>query len=257
MQTIEKMQGRRIVIVPTYNEAENILRLAGGIAKADSGLHLLVMDDNSPDGTAQIALKAFAEKPEFANFRVIVRSGKRGLGRAYVEGFLTALEEGYERIIQMDADLSHDPTRLTALLEATENSDVAIGSRYCPGGSVENWAYSRILLSRFACRYVHAVARIPIADVTAGYRCWSSKALRAIQVETIQSDGYSFQVEMAHRAIQAGMSITEVPICFTDRVHGKSKISRKVLLESFVLPWRLRFHPWKPTTMTSVFRSSH
>ena len=244
----ERERLRRIAVVPTYNEAENILTLALRLVATDPELHLLVMDDGSPDGTAELAQKAFATTPGFENFRVVVREGKRGLGRAYVDGFERALADGYDRIIQMDADLSHDPERIPALLEASQTADVVIGSRYCPGGSVQNWALSRVLLSKFACAYVHHVAKIPIADVTAGYRCWSRRALEAIQVETIQSEGYSFQVEMAHRAIRAGMSVVEVPICFTDRLHGQSKISRTVLIESILLPWRLRLHPWTPQT---------
>ncbi len=241
---------RSVVIVPTYNEAENIVGLAERIAAADPALSLRVMDDQSPDGTAEIARRAFGERPEFAQYRVIVRTGARGLGKAYVDGFCLALSEGFDRMIQMDADLSHDPEYLPSLLKASEQSEVVIGSRYCPGGRVENWSPHRVLLSRFACWYVHRVARIPIADVTAGYRLWSRRALEAIQVETITSEGYSFQVEMAHRAVRAGMSVLEVPICFTDRLYGASKISRKVLLESFVLPWRLRVHPWTPLQKT-------
>jgi dolichol-phosphate mannosyltransferase len=235
-----------IVVVPTYNEADNIPLLAEQIAQAAPEAHLLLMDDNSPDGTAERAERLFASRPEYARFRVVRREGARGLGRAYREGFTRALEAGYDRIIQMDADLSHDPAHLPALIAATEQADLVIGSRYCPGGGVRNWPWHRLALSRFACWYVHRVARLPIQDATAGYRCWTRRALEAVQLDTLQSEGYSFQVEMGHRAVRAGMRVVESPIIFTDRQFGRSKISRKVLAESFVLPWRLRWHPWQP-----------
>ena len=233
-----------MIIVPTYNEADNISILATQIAGAVPDAHLLLMDDNSPDGTANLAAELFATHPEFANYQVIRRTGKRGLGRAYRDGFRRALDAGYDRIVQMDADLSHDPKYLPQLLNS--KADLTIGSRYCEGGGVENWAQHRLWLSRFAVWYVRKVARIPVADSTAGYRCWTRRALEQIQLDTLQSDGYSFQVEMTHRALRAGVQIAEVPIIFTDRRYGRSKISRKVLIESFLMPWRLRFHPWMP-----------
>src|SRR5690242_9772387 len=217
-----------VVVVPTYNEAENIAALAERIANALPDVHLWLMDDNSPDGTADKAEALFLTRPEYAHFRVVRRSGPRGLGRAYRDGFQRALQEDYDRIIQMDADLSHDPAYLPALLEASREADLVIGSRYCPGGGVRNWPWHRLLLSRFAVWYVHKIARIPVADATAGYRCWTRRALEAVQLETLHSEGYSFQVEMAHRAQRAGMRIVEVPIVFTDRQYGRSKISRKV-----------------------------
>lgn len=233
------------MIVPTYNEADNIPMLAAGLAGAVPEAHLYLMDDNSPDGTADVAEKLFAAHREFAQYRVIRREGKRGLGRAYRDGFRRALDAGYERIVQMDADLSHDPKYLPQML--AERADLVIGSRYCPGGGVENWPRHRLWLSRFAVWYVRTIAQIPVADSTAGYRCWTRRALEAVQLDTLHSDGYSFQVEMTHRALRAGMSIAEVPIVFTDRRFGRSKISRTVLFESFLMPWRLRLHPWTPT----------
>ena len=146
----------------------------------------------------------------------------------------------------MDADLSHDPAYLPALLAASETADLVIGSRYCIGGGVRNWSWRRVMLSRFANWYVHKVARIPVLDATAGFRCWTRQALEALQIDTVHSDGYSFQVEMSHRAAQCGLKIAEVPIVFTDRQFGQSKISRQVMVESFLMPIRLRNHPWQP-----------
>lgn len=239
---------RILIVVPTYNEAENIAILCEQVAHHAPHAHLVFMDDNSPDKTAEIAESVFASSPKYSNYRVVRRIGPRGLGRAYRDGFQYAIDEGYERIVQMDADLSHDPAHLPALLAATDTADLAIGSRYCLGGSVRNWPRHRILLSRFAVWYVHSVVGIPIKDVTAGYRCWTRRALEAIELNTVVSDGYSFQVEMAYRAVNAGMRTIEVPIIFTDRRLGKSKISRSVLFESFLMPWRLRSRPWQPRT---------
>src|SRR5581483_1209628 len=250
----KRLSMKTVIVVPTYNEAENIPLLTEQVTAAVPQAALMLMDDNSPDGTADIAEKLFASRPEFGHHRVVRRTGPRGLGRAYRDGFQRALEAGYDRILQMDADLSHDPVYLPALLEASEHADLVIGSRYCPGGGVRNWPLRRLWLSRFAVWYVQHVAALPIADATAGFRCWTRRALEAVELETLNSEGYSFQVEMGHRAHRAGMRIAEVPIIFTARQFGRSKISRAVLLESFVMPWRLRGHPWQPLQagLTSV-----
>jgi dolichol-phosphate mannosyltransferase len=238
---------KTVIVVPTYNEAENVPLLAEQIAQALPGVHLMLMDDNSPDGTADSAEALFSSRSEFAGFSVVRRTGPRGLGRAYRDGFQRALDAGYERIIQMDADLSHDPARLPVLLEAANSAELVIGSRYCPGGGVQNWPARRVMLSRFACWYVHKIAGIPVADATGGYRCWTRHALESVEISSLHSEGYSFQVEMLHRACRAGMRISESPIIFTDRQFGKSKISRAVLFESFLMPWKLRLHPWSPS----------
>ena len=235
-----------VIVVPTYNEAENVAALCEQISKNVPAAHLLLMDDASPDGTADIAENFFAGKPERANYHVVRRTGARGLGRAYCDGFQRALAMNFDRIIQMDADLSHDPAYLPALLAASEAADLVIGSRYCAGGGVRNWARHRVLLSRFANWYVHKVARIPVLDATAGFRCWTRRALEAVQIDTVRSEGYSFQVEMSHRAAQSKLKIAEVPILFTDRRFGQSKISRRVMIESFLTPIRLRHNPWLP-----------
>lgn len=235
-----------VIIVPTYNEADNLTALAEQVSCALPDAHLWLMDDNSPDGTADIADKIFAGNPAYANFRAVRRTGARGLGRAYRDGFQRALTADYDCIIQMDADLSHDPSVLPTLVAKTSEADLVIGSRYCAGGGVKNWPLHRLLLSRFAVWYVRTLSHIPILDATAGYRCWTRRALSSVQIETLHSEGYSFQVEMGYRAHRAGMKIAEVPITFTDRQFGHSKISRKVLLESFLMPWKLRRHPWTP-----------
>ncbi len=241
-----------VIIVPTYNEADNIAPLAQQVSRALPEAHLWLMDDNSPDKTADIADQLFAGNPVYTNYKAIRRTGIRGLGRAYRDGFQRALEEGYDCIIQMDADLSHDPTVLPALVTATDTADLVIGSRYCPQGGVKNWPRHRLLLSKFAVWYVRKIAHIPILDATAGYRCWTRRALTAVEIETLHSEGYSFQVEMGYRAHKAGMQIAEVPIIFTDRQFGHSKISRKVLFESFLMPWKLRQSPWKPSSQQNA-----
>lgn len=238
---------KTVIVLPTYNEAENVPLIATQIAASLPYADVMVMDDNSPDGTADTAERLFSTDARYAGFRVVRRSGPRGLGRAYRDGFQRAMDAGYERIVQMDADLSHDPVYLPDLLEKSGNAGLVIGSRYCSGGGVRNWPASRVRLSRFANWYVRKIARIPVADATAGFRCWTLAALEAVQVPTLRSEGYSFQVEMSHRACRAGVQIAETPIIFTDRQFGRSKISRAVLIESFLLPWKLRLHPWQPT----------
>ena len=241
-----------VVIIPTYNESENVVLLAERISSVLPEAHLLLMDDSSPDGTAEIAAKLFRSETRFKNYEAVRREGKRGLGRSYCDGFQRALSAGYDRIVQMDADMSHNPSYLPALLDASAEADLVIGSRYCLGGGVRNWSAHRVWLSKFANWYVHKIAGIPVMDVTAGFRCWTSRALKAVQVQTVASEGYSFQVEMSHRATRAGMKISEVPIVFTDREFGKSKISRSVLLESALMPWKLRLNPWSPLIASSA-----
>jgi len=230
-----------VVVVPTYNEAETLPFLLPRLAKAVPDAHLLLVDDGSPDGTAAIAEDLFKTDARYANYSVLRRTGARGLGIAYRDGFGRALEAGYERIIQMDADLSHDPDDLPAMLAAAERADLVIGSRYCKGGTMRGWARRRVLLSHFAGWYVRRILGLPFADPTAGFRCWTRQGLERVKVATLTSEGYAFQVEMALRAVQAGLAVVEVPITFSDRTQGKSKMSRAVLLESMVLPWKLRF----------------
>jgi dolichol-phosphate mannosyltransferase len=229
---------RTLIIVPTYNERENIPALFERIFDTVPDADLLLVDDNSPDGTADLAGQLFGEDPRFYILR---RTGPRGLGRSYVEGYQWALTAGYARVAQMDADFSHDPKYLPALIEASRGADVVLGSRYCPGGGVQNWPFHRLFLSKFANRYVCAITGLPVRDSTSGFRCYTQRALERVQVHTIESNGYAFQVEMTYRARAAGLRIEEIPILFVDRTQGRSKLSRKVLIESMIMPWRLRF----------------
>jgi dolichol-phosphate mannosyltransferase len=229
-----------VIVIPTYDEAESLPVLVRRIQVALPGADLLIMDDNSPDGTADVAERLFASRPEFERHRVVRREGPRGLGRAYCDGFARALASGYDTILQMDADLSHDPKYLPDLLAAGKSADLVIGSRYCPGGGVRSWPMRRVLLSRFAGAYVRTIAGIRIADPTGGFRCWTRHALESVDVPTLQSEGYSFIVEMAFRAARAGLRVVEIPIVFTDRRYGQSKMSTRVMIESIRMPWRLR-----------------
>jgi len=228
---------RTVVVVPTYNEAENVEEFVRRLGEAAPDLELLIVDDASPDGTADLAEKVFAGRP---GYRVYRRTGPRGLGRSYIDAFQRVIGEGYDRVVQMDADLSHDPKYLPALTAATERADLAIGSRYCRGGGVRDWPARRILLSRWANLYVRAITGVPVNDATAGFRCWTRAGLEAVDLPTVASEGYSFQVEMTWRAHKAGLRIVEVPIVFTDRRYGQSKMSGHVIWESAKTPWRLR-----------------
>lgn len=228
---------KTVIVIPTLNEAANIPELIERVMAAAPMAHIMIVDDQSADGTARLAEQAFAGRP---GCRVLSRSGPRGLGRAYAEGFRAALDAGYEAVVQMDADLSHDPAAIPALLAALEHTDLVIGSRYCPGGGVEGWAAHRLWLSKFANRYAQTVTGMGIADITAGYRAWRAEALRKLHLEDVASAGYSIQVELAVRAFCAGLRICEEPIVFTDRRRGQSKMTLTVLWESFVMPWRLR-----------------
>jgi dolichol-phosphate mannosyltransferase len=229
---------RTLIIVPTYNERENLPILAEQIRTSIPDAHLLIVDDNSPDGTADLADSLFSD---WDGASVLRRTGRRGLGRSYVDGYGHALRSGYARVVQMDADLSHDPAYVPELIDASATADVILGSRYCEGGGVRDWPAHRYWLSRFANRYVAVVTGLPIKDSTSGFRCYTRRALEKIAIDRIESNGYAFQVEMTYRASEAGLKIAESPILFTDRLQGKSKISRTVLIESVIMPWRLRF----------------
>ena len=226
-----------VVVVPTLNEAPNIPELVARISDAAPDAAILIVDDQSEDGTADVARRALADRPGSC---VLSRNGARGLGRAYAEGFRTALAAGFGAIIQMDADLSHDPAALPMLREGLLRADLVIGSRYCPGGGVEGWAAHRLALSKFANMYARMATGMGIGDITAGYRAWRADALRTVSLDNVESAGYSIQVELAVRAHCAGLRIIEVPIIFTDRRRGQSKMNFGVLTESFIMPWRLR-----------------
>ncbi len=227
-----------IVVVPTYNERENLPVLAQGVLA--HGYRILVVDDGSPDGTGAIADGLASEHP--GRVEVLHRTGVRGLGRSYVDGLQRAIgTPGVDLICQMDADLSHDPEYLPSLVAAASKYDVVIGSRYLQGVSVVNWPLHRIFLSTFANRYIKAVTRLSPADCTSGFRCWRRDALARLPLGSMVSDGYAFLVEMLFEASRRHCSIGEVPIIFVERRQGQSKVSTTVLLESLITPWRLLF----------------
>ena len=225
-----------LVIVPTYNERANLPVLVDGLLQHPN-VRVLVVDDGSPDGTGELADGLAATHP--GRIEVMHRTGKRGLGRAYVDGIAHAIGQPVDLICQMDADLSHDPAHLPDLIAATDRADAVIGSRYVPGGRVVNWPLRRRLLSRFANAYIRAVTRLTPHDCTSGYRCWHRSVLEALPLDTLSSNGYSFLTEMLFMAAQNGCRFAEVPITFVERREGESKLSGAVLFESAVMPWRL------------------
>ncbi len=225
-----------LVIVPTYNERDNVPLLVDALVTHD-GVRVLVVDDNSPDGTGAVAEDAAMRHP--GRVTVLHRTTERGFGRSYVDGIRHGLVERVDVIAQMDADFSHDPSRLPALVAATADADVVIGSRYTRGGGIRNWSARRRLLSHFANVYVRAVTGLRAADCTSGFRCWRRDALAALPLDQFVSDGYSFLVEMLFVAALQGRRIAEVPITYVERREGESKMSHGVILESAVTPWRL------------------
>ena len=228
---------RTLIVVPTYNERENVARLVPELLAVAPDADVCLLDDASPDGTADYAEGLFGSDTRFS---VLRRAGARGYGRSLVDGYRKALEGGYARLVQLDADFSHDPARIPALVEASRTSEVVIGSRYCAGGGVENWPMRRRALSRFANAYVARITGLRVHDATSGFRCYTRRALRALLEGRIAGEGYAFLVEATYRAGRAGLHVAEVPITFTDRREGQSKMSRKVILESVLMPWRLR-----------------
>jgi dolichol-phosphate mannosyltransferase len=227
---------RALVIVPTYNERENLPGLVDQLLQHPE-VRVMVVDDQSPDGTGQVAEDLVRAYPE--RVHVMHRTARRGLGRSYVDGILQAIRQPVDVICQMDADFSHDPAVLPDLIDATRNADLVIGSRYVPGGAIVNWPKRRLLLSRFANLYVRLITRMAAHDCTSGYRCWRRETLAALPLERFVSDGYSFLVEMLFAASVRGARIAEVPITYVERRLGQSKMSRAVILESAITPWRL------------------
>jgi glycosyltransferase involved in cell wall biosynthesis len=228
-----------LVIVPTYNERNNLPVLVAGLMMHE-GVRVLVVDDQSPDGTGAVADGLAGEYP--GRVEVMHRTGRRGFGRSYIDGMKRALAEPVDVLCQMDADLSHDPKQLPELIAAAADADVVIGSRYIAGGAVVNWPRRRRLLSRIANTYIRAVTRLDARDCTSGYRCWRRAALASLPLDRFFSDGYSFLVEMLFVAERRGCRIAEVPITFVERREGESKVSRAVLIESAITPWRLISH---------------
>jgi dolichol-phosphate mannosyltransferase len=231
---------QNLVIIPTYNEIENVEKMIRKVFGLARGFHLLIVDDGSPDGTAEKVKELQKEYPE--KLFIEERKGKLGLGTAYIHGFKWALARNYEYIFEMDCDFSHDPADLVRLLEACEKgADVAVGSRYCKGGKVKNWPMGRILMSYFASVYVRIILWLPVKDTTAGFKCYKRKVLQSINLDDIKFMGYAFQIEMKYTAYKKGFKIVEVPILFVDRVEGVSKMSTKIFKEAFWGVVQMRF----------------
>lgn len=232
-----KKSDKVLIIIPTFNEIQNIEKLIPDVLKQNPKIDILVVDDNSPDGTATV-VKKWAEKSK--RVRLIERDRKLGLGTAYVTGFRYALKSGYDLIFEMDADFSHDPRAINDFLKTITDYDLVIGSRYIEGVNVVNWPLSRLLLSWFANLYTRFITRMPIRDTTSGFKCFRRKVLEAIDLNKIHSDGYAFQIEMHYKVWKKGFRLKEIPIVFVDRNIGVSKMSSGIIREAAVMVWRLR-----------------
>lgn len=228
-----------LVVMPTYNECDNIEPMVEAVL-AHPSLHLLIVDDASPDGTAE-RVRALAAGPFAGRLFLLSRSGKLGLGTAYLAGFRWALARDYAAVCEMDADFSHNPADLPRLVEALENVDLAIGSRYVSGGGVENWGAGRRLLSKGGSLYARAILGLPVCDATGGFKAFRREVLAALDLDAVHSNGYSFQIEMNYRVHQKAFRIAEVPIVFADRRAGASKMSHHIVLEAIGMVWRLRW----------------
>ncbi len=229
---------KTLIVMPTYNERENITAIVDDILRYAPQVDLLIVDDNSPDGTGELA---DALHEQYSNVSALHRAGKLGLGTAYITGFRYALDHGYDLIFEMDADFSHDPRYLPAFLAEAERADLVIGSRYVQGGGTPNWSPLRRFISGGGNIFARVMLGLPIKDATAGYRCYRREVLAALDLDSIQSQGYAFQVEMAYQTLKRGFRVHETPIIFVDRRVGKSKMSRKIFIEGFVYVLRVRF----------------
>jgi len=228
---------RILVIVPTYNEAKNLSQIVPAILKQDPRLEVLVVDDNSPDGTGDIADRMAQSK---TRVHVLHRQAKEGLGRAYLAGFRWGLAQGHQAMFEMDADFSHDPSFIPAFLTAVEEADLVLGSRYATGVNVINWPISRLLLSIGANLYARIITGLPLTDSTGGFKCFRREVLEAIDLDRVRSNGYAFQIEMSFRAWKKGFRLKEIPIIFHDRVEGQSKMSKRIVREAIWMVWWLR-----------------
>ncbi|CAO81516.1 polyprenol monophosphomannose synthase [Candidatus Cloacimonas acidaminovorans] len=227
---------KTLIIIPTYNEIDNIEKLLEQVLAKSETIEVLVIDDNSPDGTALRVKFMQSSEPRI---HLLERPGKMGLGSAYVTGFKYALERDYDYIMEMDADFSHNPEDIPLLLNAAKKYDLVIGSRYCEGVNIIHWPIKRLLISYFASKYVRTITRMPVKDPTSGFKCFQRKVLENIDLDKILSDGYAFQIEMNFRAWVKGFHIKEIPIVFTERKNGVSKMSRKIVWEAAWMVWRL------------------
>lgn len=232
-------EGRTLVIIPTYNERENLPRVVPPVLEQDRAIDVLVVDDDSPDGTGETA-DALARERE-GRVHVLHRTAKDGLGRAYLAGFRWGLEKGYARLCEMDADLSHSPDALPELIDAAERHDFVIGSRYVGGRvTVVNWPMPRLLISYFGSFYARTITGLPVSDATGGFNLFNRRVLEALDLDRIQSNGYSFQIELKFRAWRAGFDFVEIPIVFTERDQGESKMSKRIIVEAVWKVWELR-----------------
>ncbi len=231
------MLERILVIIPTYNEARNLPQIVPAVLKQDPRLEVLVVDDNSPDGTGDLADRMAQSK---SRVHVLHRQAKEGLGRAYLAGFRWGLEQGYQAMFEMDADFSHDPAFIGGFLVAIEEADLVLGSRYATGVNVINWPISRLLLSLGANLYARVVTGLPLSDATGGFKCFRRAVLESIDLDRIRSNGYAFQIEMSFWAWRKGFRLKEIPIIFHDRVEGQSKMSKRIVREAIWMVWWLR-----------------
>jgi dolichol-phosphate mannosyltransferase len=227
-----------LVVIPTYNEADNIVRLIPAVKRQGPGIEILVVDDGSPDGTGDI-VASMGERD--STIHLIRRQGKQGLGTAYVAGFRYAIEQGYDLVFEMDADFSHSPEDITKFIDRAAAADLVIGSRYLGGIRVLNWPIQRLLLSYFANVYTRLMTGLPLTDATGGFKCYRRAVLEAIDLTGIRSNGYAFQIEMSFKAWKKGFRLVEIPIVFLDRRTGTSKMSKHIIYEAFFMLWKLRF----------------
>lgn len=228
---------KTLVIIPTYNERDNLPRLIPEVLSEDGSIDILIVDDNSPDGTADF-VKELSKKND--KVKLIERSEKMGLGTAYIEGFKYALANDYDYIFEMDADFSHNPNEIPNFLEQIKTHDLVLGSRYKNGVNVVNWPMRRLILSYFANLYTRLITGMPVKDATGGYKCFRREVLESINLDNVKSNGYSFQIEMSFKAWKKGFKLNEISITFIDRIKGSSKMSKKIVREAIVMVWKLR-----------------
>jgi len=229
---------KALIIIPTYDELENLPKLLPEVLSKDEIIDVLIVDDNSPDGTADWVEKEAEKNPRI---KLIKREMKMGLGTAYIAGFKYALENNYDYIFEMDADFSHDPDEIQNFLSEIKTYDLVLGSRYKEGVNVVNWPMRRLMLSLFANMYTRVITGLPVRDATSGFKCFRKEVLQAIDLDTVKSNGYAFQIEMTFKAWKKGFKIKELSIVFTDRVKGTSKMSKKIVREAIFMVWKLRF----------------
>jgi dolichol-phosphate mannosyltransferase len=242
---------RAVVCLPTYNERENLDAIVTAILAAAPEVDVLVIDDRSPDGTGDLADAFAARDPRV---KVLHRAGKQGLGKAYLAGFAWALERGYGLVLEMDADFSHDPRHLPALLAKAGEADLVLGSRYVPGGGTVNWGLGRRLLSRGGSLYARTILGVGIRDLTGGFKCFRREVLEAIDLPSVECSGYAFQIELTYRALRRGFTVAELPIVFADRRVGQSKMSKRIVLEAIRKVWSIRASPFARGAATGAAR---